>query len=568
MRCVGNCATSALAAALLVSSSALTQGQRENARPKLVVVLVVDQMRADYVDKFGHQWTHGLRRLVDHGAWFRQAAYPYWGTHTCVGHATISTGSVPATHGIPSNTWWDRGAGKVVTCTEDPQAQVISYGAAVAGGESAARLDVPTFPDELRAQGGGKSLVVTFSLKARAAIMLAGHRADVVTWHDEKTGAWLTSTAYASAPVSFVAQYVKTHPVENDFRKPWTLSRPEATYLREASTTGERPPPGWTTAFPHVLKGNSEEPDEIFYQLWEKSPFADAYLARMAESAVETLQLGKGPGTDFLGVSFSTLDLIGHAYGPSSLEIQDELARLDGTIGRFLAYLDGAVGPLNYVVAFTADHGVAPIPEQAAARGFDAGRLPTAEVMEKAQGALEKSLGRGKYVVGMVDNNIYLAPGVNAKLAANRAAIEGLTAAILGVPGVGRVLASDELAERRASDDALLLAAARGHVPGRSGDILVLEKPYWLLGGAARDPSATLGTDHGTAYGYDTHVPLIFLGRGVRPGEYLAAATPADIAPTLAFLCGITLARSDGRVLTEALAIPAAPPPKAEPARR
>jgi predicted AlkP superfamily pyrophosphatase or phosphodiesterase len=316
------------------------------------------------------------------------------------------------------------------------------------------------------------------------------------------------------------------------------------------------------------LKGTSEKPDEIFYQLWEKSPFADTYLARMAETAVKALQLGKGPGTDFLGVSFSTLDLIGHAYGPSSLEIQDELARLDGTIGQFLAYLDGAVGALNYVVAFTADHGVAPIPEQATARGFDAGRLPTGEVTEKAQGALEKFLGPGKHVVGMVANDIYLAPGVNAKLVANRAAIEGLTAALLAVPGVGRVLAGDELAARRASDDPLLRAAARGHVPGRSGDILVLEKPYWLLGGAARDPAASLAADHGTAYGYDTHVPLILLGRGVRPGEYSAAATPADIAPTLAFICGITLARSDGRVLSEALAIPAARPPKTEPAKR
>ncbi len=559
MRWVKNGAVTALATALLFSSLALAQGRRESPRPKLVVVLVVDQMRADYVEKYAHQWTRGLRRLISQGAWFRQAAYPYWGTHTCVGHATVSTGSLPATHGIMGNTWWDRESAKVVTCTEDPQAKTVSYGAAVQGGDSAARLEVPTFADELRVQAGGRSRVVTFSLKARSAIMLAGHRADAATWYDEKTGAWLTSTAYASALVSFVAQYVRAHPVEADFGKSWTPVLPEPAYVFEGTTLGEKPPTGWDTTFPHVLKGRGEKPDATFYQLWEKSPFADAYLARMAQAAVDALGLGKGRDPDFLAVSFSTLDLIGHAYGPFSQEIQDELVRLDGTIGGLLAHLDRVVGSGNYVVALTADHGVAPIPEQLSAKGFDAGRLPTADVIDKVEKVLEQLLGPGKHVARMVTNDLYFAPGVYQKLVANPAAVQAVMDAIFSVPGVARVLRSDELSDRRTTEDPLLRAAARSYAPGRSGDLLVLEKPYWLLGGAARDLGANLGTDHGTAYAYDTRVPLLLMGRWIRPGEYLSATTPADIAPTLAFLCGVTLARSDGRVLAEALAVPAAP---------
>jgi predicted AlkP superfamily pyrophosphatase or phosphodiesterase len=552
-----SCALVALSVAVLFSSLAPAQGRRENPRPKLVVVLVVDQMRADYVEKYGHHWTRGLRRLIAQGAWFRQAAYPYWTTHTCAGHATISTGSLPATHGIMSNTWWDRESARIVTCTEDAQTQTISYGSAVKGGDSPVRLEIPTFSDELRAQAGGKSRVVTVSIKARSAIMLAGHRADAATWHDEKTGAWLTSTAYADSPVPFVAQYVKEHPVEADFGKSWTRALPEPAYAFEGTTLGEKPPAGWDTKFPHVLKGAGEKPDAAFYQLWEKSPFADVYLGRMTQTAVDALGLGKGRDTDFLGVSFSTLDLIGHAYGPFSQEVQDELVRLDETIGELLGHLDRVVGFQNYVVALSADHGVAPIPEQMSGKGFNAGRLPTAAVVDKVEKALERFLGSGKHVARMVTNDLYFAPGVYQKLQANPTAMQAALDAALSVPGVGRVLRSDELGDRRAIEDPIVRAAARSYFPGRSGDLFVLEKPYWLL-----DIGFSLGTDHGTAYAYDTRVPLLLMGRGIRPGEYLTAATPADIAPTLAFLCGVTLARSDGRVLAEALAVPAPLPPQ------
>ena len=192
--------------------------QNALSRPKLVLVLVVDQMRGDYVDKFQAHWTGGLRRLLDEGAWFRDAAYPYAATETCVGHSTISTGAFPATHGMIANAWWDRESQKMVTCTSDPNAKNSGYaGLGVKGGDSAWRMAVPAFAEELKFQTGGTTRVVTLSLKARAAITLAGHKADAVTWFDSETGALETSSVYGAIP--FVEDFAKAHPVKNDYGK-------------------------------------------------------------------------------------------------------------------------------------------------------------------------------------------------------------------------------------------------------------------------------------------------------------------------------------------------------------
>ncbi len=548
---------------LVLTGSVWAQTRKDSGRPKLVVVLVVDQMRADYVDQFRHQWTGGLRRLVEHGAWFRQAAYPYLSTHTCVGHATISTGTFPSTHGIIENSWWDRTAGKAVTCTEDPDAKAVSYGPTAKGSESAQRLLVPTFADELRAQSGGASRVVTFSIKARSAIMLAGHRADGVTWHDDRSGAWVTSSVYGAVP--FVQKFVQAHPVDADYGKTWSPALPEQAYLYAESAEGKKSPGGWSATFPHVLRGlpTSEKPDAIFYRQWEASPLADAYLGQLAQEAVNALGLGKGTGADFLGISFSTLDLVGHAYGPQSHEVQDVLVRLDQTIGALLEHLDRAVGAEKYVVAFSADHGVAPIPETLARLGINAGRIDPADLAAQVEKALEPALGPGQHVTRVSDGDLYFASGAYSKIADYPAAMQAVLRAIRSAPGMAQVLRSEEVRQRPATDDPFVRAAALSYFPGRSGDLILITKPYWIFSSVAKDGSSPGGTTHGSAYLYDQRVPLFLMGGGVKPGEYLDAATPADIAPTLALLCGITLAHIDGRVLTEALALSPAPPPPA-----
>src|ERR1700740_2684658 len=227
---------------------------KSGSKPKLVVLLVVDQMRADYVDKFRFQWTGGLKRLVEEGAWFRDAAYPYAATETCVGHSTISTGAFPASHGMVANAWWDREAQKLVTCTSDPNVKNIGYaGATPQGGDSAWRMAVPSFAEELKFQTGGGTRIVTFSLKARASLTMAGHRAAAATCFD--SGNWVTSSPYGVQP--FIEEQAKSHPPKSDFGKTWALSLPEKSYWYGEKALGAVPPDGWDLAFPHPLRGKT-----------------------------------------------------------------------------------------------------------------------------------------------------------------------------------------------------------------------------------------------------------------------------------------------------------------------
>src|SRR5262245_30959195 len=220
-------------------------------RPRLIVLLMVDQMRGDYVDKFGSQWSGGLKRLVSSGAWFRQADYPYFDTVTCAGHTTVATGTLPWRHGMIMNEWWDRARNKEVTCTDDPHVSPVSYGKPVTGeGDSAAPIRVSTFADELRAQLDPVARVISFSLKARAAIPLGGRRPNAVAWFDD-SGTFVTSTAFATAPNPIVADFIKRHPVETDTGKVWVRSLPASAYLYEETALGAHLPDGMSAAFPH-----------------------------------------------------------------------------------------------------------------------------------------------------------------------------------------------------------------------------------------------------------------------------------------------------------------------------
>jgi predicted AlkP superfamily pyrophosphatase or phosphodiesterase len=530
--------------------------QRAAAKPKLVVLLVVDQMRGDYVDKFLGQWTGGLKRLVQEGAWFRDAAYPYAATETCVGHATISTGALPATHGMIANAWWDRETQKMVTCTADPKAKNVGYGGlSVKGGDSAWRMELPSFADELRYQGGGATKVATFSLKARAAITMAGHdKANAPTWFDSATGAWVTSDVYGMRP--FVEEYAKRHPVKADYGKTWALSLPESAYFYDEKATGAVPPEGWGPTFPHPLRGKAagSEPDEAFYEQWATSPFADAYLTQLADTAVDALGMGMGGGTDFLGVGYSTVDYVGHAYGPQSREIQDILVRLDRDLGELFAHLDKRVGRGNYVVALTADHGVAPIPEDMQKTGADAGVLSLVELRERMEKALEP-FNFGKPAIARVSgSDVYFSPGVYDRLKSDAAAMKAVVEVAMSQPGVAELYRAEDLTDRPATQSPLRRALAAGYFPGRSGDLFIVPEAYWLMDSTPLGKARDYGTGHGTPWNYDQHVPLLLIGYGVQPGQYYGNVTPADIAPTLASLCGITLAPRDGRVLAEALA--------------
>lgn len=517
---------------------------RAPARPKLLVILVVDQLRTDYLTDYSAPWTGGLRRLLDEGAWFTEAAYPYLNTVTCAGHATIATGTLPARHGMVLNTWWDREASRQVGCAEDPGVAAVSYGSTARAGYSAHRLLATTLAEELRAQQGPASRAVSLSLKQRSALMMAGRRADAIIWFEQD--GWASSTAYSAEPVAFLADFLRANPVEADHGKTWDRLLARDAYHGPDAGAGERPPEGWSRTFPHELRGHDNRPGARFYNLWRRSPFSDEHLGRMARATVEALGLGGGDGTDSLAVAFSALDIAGHDFGPASHEVQDFLHRLDLTIGELFEYFDASVGRENYVVALSSDHGVAPLPEQQRRRGVSAGRISTGEIVRAVERALAPHLGPGPHVARMAHTDLYFRPGVYERVRGNEAAMEAALEAILSVQGTLRVFRSEELPAMRESEDAVARAAAASYFPGRSGDLIVVPEKFWMFTAGA--------TTHGTLHEYDTRVPVILLGPGILPGKYGGAASPADIAPTLAHLAGIRFDDRDGRILREALA--------------
>jgi predicted AlkP superfamily pyrophosphatase or phosphodiesterase len=510
--------------------------------PKLVVVVVVDQMRADYVERFQGNWTSGLRRLVDDGAWFTRAAYPYLTTVTCAGHATIGTGAYPHTHGVFANTWFDRARASVIPCTDDQLARAVPYGRPGNSRTGPSALLVPTLADQMRGRGGH---VVTLALKARSAIMLAGHGGDAVTWISESLDSWESSTAFTRTPVPQVRAYVTANPIDADYGKVWTRLLPPSQYKDVDDGLAEDPTRGWTSSFPHPLRGETDRPDTSFFDQWQHSPYADTYVARMAGALVESMQLGKHSATDFLGVSFSSPDLVGHAFGPRSQEVQDMYAHLDQSIGGLLNQLDRLVGADQYVLALSSDHGVMDIPEQLRKSGRDGGRISASAVLNAGEARAEAEMGRETFMSRLNGNDVYFAPGMYDRVKRRPGALKDIVQAMQRQPGIAKVYTSDEVAKGATSSDPQLRAAALSYVAERSGDLIISPKPGWMFTGR--------GTTHGSATADDQQVPVLLYGFGIKPGHYSAAASPADVAPTLAALAGVILPNAEGRPLKEAL---------------
>jgi len=514
-------------------------------KPRLVVMISIDQMRGDYVDRFRQQWTKGLHRVVTEGAWFRQADYPYYNTVTCAGHASMSTGTVPAVHGMVLNQWWERDNSRLMNCTDDDDVKLVTYGVPVHGvGNSARHLMSNTLADEMRLQGSPHPKVVSISLKARSAINLGGHKPDVVIWLDEADGEWVTSTAFASAPVPYLADYITKHPLRNEMGRTWDRMLPKDRYLYDYSSEDRRKTALITKEFPHIVKGAGNEVNGAFTDAWESSPFSDEYLNALAMLSVDAMKLGQGQATDFLAISFSALDKVGHDFGPDSHETQDTLIHLDAQLGLLLDKLDRVVGKGNYVVGLTSDHGVAPVPERVKAQGFDAGRIDTVAVGKAIDAVLTRELGPAAYHTRVIYNDIYFNDGVYLKLQQNPRAMEAVVESIRKTEGVWRVYRKEQLS----AIDPLTRQSALSHYEGRSGDIKMLGRAYWI--------TSTSTTTHGTGHRYDTRVPLMLFGYGIKKGEFIDEVAPIDLAPTLAFLSGVTLPDAMGRVLSEALTHP------------
>jgi arylsulfatase A-like enzyme len=532
---------------LLLAATAAPRLQPPGAKDsrKLLVLIVVDQMRFDYLDRAATALRHGLARLRAEGAIFERAAYPYAATVTCPGHSTIASGAVPARHGIISNEWWSRADGRRVVCTDDETVWSVSYtGGSEKSSHSARRLRVPTLGDRLRA-ANRDSRVVTLSIKPRSAIMLAGQAGAAVTWFVDATHGWATSTAYAAQPVPEVQAFFDANPIDRDRTAVWTPLDP-ASFTGTDDAAGERPKPGWTATFPHPLAGATGTPPTQFYELWKCSPYSDEYLAALAIAQVRALRLGQRAAVDLLGVSFSSLDCVGHDFGPDSAEVHDTVLRLDRTLGTLFAALDQIVGRDRYVVGFSADHGVSPIPEQRRLQGADAGRVLAPEVRQVAETAMVAAHGTGPHIAAVIPPFIYFTPHTRARVRKAPHALRPVVDAVAAMNGILRVMPTQGLESKRRSSDRFERAAAMSYHPAEGGDIMFLLKPEWING----DSSAA---SHGTPHEYDQRVPIVLMGAPFNAGRFSTEASPADIAPTLAATIGLKLSGVDGNVLKPAL---------------
>jgi len=481
-------------------------------RTKLVVAIIVDQFRYDYLTRFDGDYHDGLRKLHDSGAYFTDGHEAHFPTVTAVGHAAFLTGSTPAIDGIVGNDWFDRETGKTVTSVSDEATKLV--GGNGGAGSSPRRLVVTTLGDEIKATGPADSEVIGISLKDRAAILPAGHAANAAYWFEHESGQFVTSDYYLKELPAWVQAFNRSDAARKYASAKWGVYR----------------------TLPTVL-------GKPYYEAMIATPYGNDMLEAFAEEALKEEHLGRHSGTDVLTVSFSSNDLLGHQVGPDAPEVRDMCIQTDRVLGRLLQAVEAEAGTGNYVVVFTSDHGVAPKPEELTKRGIPAGRFSRDQVYQAIEGALTEKYGPGKWILGNAELSPYLNHDLLREKHAALADAEEIAAeAVRKLPYIFRVYTGAQLEHESLAGDPIGTLMQRSYYRGRAADLFIVQKPYWL---ASKD-----GTSHGTPFSYDTHVPVIFLGRGIRPGRYDENVRTADIAPTLAALLGVnTPSGSVGRVL-------------------
>jgi predicted AlkP superfamily pyrophosphatase or phosphodiesterase len=547
---------------ILVLTVFSSPAQRRSApdRPRLIVLLVIDQFREEYLLRFEPFFgDRGFRRLLTYGAVFVNCQYEHAPTVTAPGHATIATGATPAAHGIINNEWYERETGQVVTSVSDPARRVI--GAPSGRASSPHRLIGTTLGDELRLSTNFRSKVIALSYKDRSAILLGGKLANLALWFDESSGAFITSDYYANALPEWVARFNATRPADRYFGARWEKSFPEAVYALAAADDRpeETPLPGGGRTFPHHLTGGLAQPGPAFYTAFTFTPFANEVLIELAKRAIESEQLGRDEFPDLLAISLSTNDLVGHFFGPYSHEVADLTLRTDQAVAALLTYLDARLGS-NYILALTADHGVAPIPEEAARLKLGGRRISPAAVRQAIEEAVSARFGEGPWIEPralplLSSGFLYLNREAIAQKHLDIADVERVAGeAALKVPGLARYYARTQLLAGGVHEDPISRRVARSFHPGRSPDLILIPEPFAFISGGRT------GTTHGSPYSYDAHVPLLLFGRGITPGIYRSTCTPADLAPTLAAALQIEYpANATGRILWEALQLAASP---------
>jgi predicted AlkP superfamily pyrophosphatase or phosphodiesterase len=499
-------------------------------KPKLVVAIIIDQFRYDYLTRFRVDYHGGLDQLLTNGADFTNAFYAQIPTVTAVGHSIFLSGAMPAVSGIVGNAWYDRDEAKVVTSVCDWDVRIVGGDQPPQGPKctdadpaSPKRLLVTTVGDELR-EANSESKVIGISLKPRAAILPSGHRAAAAYWFDDVSGNFVTTTFYLNKLPGWVDAFNQRKLPAEFVDRQWEGF------------------PNWK------FHGSAKAP----YDKLPASPWGNELVEQFAEQAIGAEKLGQGKATDLLTVSFSSNDYVGHAVGPDAPEVRDMALRTDQLLGKLFQAIDQQVGLKNVVIVLSADHGVAPVPDRTGK--LPGGYVSVEEIGRQIDAALTARFGAADWLTPGGGENVYF----------NRAAIQKLKTpdgkpigfdeicrvakeALLLNPAlhIARVYTREQL-DNGVTGDFIARAATFGYNPKRSGDLSIVLEPGYVPGHS--------GTTHFSPYAYDRHVPVLFLGPGIRPGHYDETIEPNDIAPTLATMLDIqTPSGSSGRVLTEML---------------
>lgn len=501
-------------------------------RPKLVVGIVIDQMRMEYLYRFQNDFgDNGFKKIMKNGFTFHNAHYNYMPTYTAPGHASIYTGTTPSVHGIVGNEWYSRSVAKERYCTDDESVAILGNGTKEEGAMSPKNLKVTTITDELKMSTNFKGKVIGMSIKDRGAILPAGHFADWAFWLS-KSGNFISSSFYGNQLPTWVSDFNSQDKALGYIDQGWNLLRHEATY--NESETDDSPYEGKLfgvdkPVFPYDLK---KMYDKKGAEVIKYTPHGNSLLAEFAKQAVVSERLGKDTDTDFLAVSFSSTDYIGHVIGPRSMELQDTYLRLDETLADFFAFLDKEVGKGNYLLFITADHACAENGQFLHNHKYDVTNLDTKELRKNVEKFSQDTFGED-LVLNYSNFNVFLDKSkIKAKNLDFQTVEKSFSDYLESQNYVKQVYNEDEILHASCNDFYLNLIA-NGYDVKENGNLVVLDQPGYI------EYSAT-GTTHGSPYAYDTHAPLLFYGWNIKKGESHEKRYITQIAPTIAQKISIT----------------------------
>lgn len=501
----------------------------EVARPKLVVGLVVDQMRWDYLYRYYNRYTNGgFKRLINDGFSVENTYIPYTPTYTACGHTCIYTGSVPAVHGIIGNDWYDPETKKNMYCTQDTSVVTVGSTPSSEGEMSPKNMLTTTITDELRLATNFKGKVIGVSLKDRGSILPAGHAANAAYWYQGSTGNWITSSYYMKEVPTWIADYNKLKLANKFYAKNWETLYPINTYVN--STSDEKAYEGKNSTFPHNL---SQFVDRNFDAI-RSTPYGNTITLDLAKLAILSEDLGQDNITDFLAVSCSATDYVGHAYGPNSIEAEDTYLRLDKDFEEFFNYLDKKVGKGNYMVFLTADHGAAHVPAFMQENKLPGGVVSDKEIASQLNTYLNNKFKVNNIVLKSQNNQIIFDHDKTDNGTVSFDVIKAASVEFLKrLDGFANAVDISKISSSTLPQIQKTMIT-NGYNARRSGDIYYILNPNWFNGGPT-------GTTHGNWNPYDSHIPLVFMGWGIKPGASNKTHYMTDISATLAALLHIQM---------------------------